>query len=188
MMNREAICDLCQLESSENPLRGFANHRRNRYAINYWPGRYTDDAEHSLCVVEYLRLCWPRLKQKRDIAGELETLVALFENTWFHQTSNIKQLMYNFWFVMTGRIKGVSFGELWQMAMTEGRQGTNLFHRNAVLVTGDLFYYYYYFRSWFYSSIVSKTDDNRSDSRSPSVKGETGQCCSDARRTARLDL
>lgn len=48
--------------------------RRDDWAVNYWPGRYTDDTEHTVAVLKLL-CC------DRDF--DEQTLYEYFHNEWF---------------------------------------------------------------------------------------------------------
>lgn len=129
MKNRDEICDMCKSENNNsNPLRGYADFRINSYAINYWPGRYTDDAEHSLVVLKFLQkkllsTANNTTSSKQDFEAQLDELICLFEEEWFQQTNKWKQLYFNIFGKLFGTIRNVSFSELIYASFNEGRQG-----------------------------------------------------------------
>ena len=132
MMDRDAICSL--LASSTSTRTRFQNRRRDAYAINYWPGRFTDDAEHSLVVAQCLRA--------DGVSVDANELVRRFEREWFSgvtAASGARQLFENLFAALQGRIAVRLLGEddanvskrarrcslraLVRSSLREGRQG-----------------------------------------------------------------
>lgn len=151
----------------------FVDTRDSTYAINYWKGRYTDDAEHSLVVVRLLA-------ESSTNVPSGERLVECFEREWLNRAysaSACTQLIANLKSVFAGRIKtqtnsaststttatssslstttktkkSVSLGALIYMSIFEGRQGNRVecsfFHTQKLIQIEN--------RSWLNSALFS---------------------------------
>lgn len=83
----------------------FVDTRTSVYAVNYWKGRYTDDAEHSLAVVRLLA-------ESADTVPSSARLVDCFEREWLNRAysaSACTQLIANLRSLFAGRIRTTFF-------------------------------------------------------------------------------